>query len=774
MLQEIFARAMERVDGWLNTVTGVGTNYRRTAFAFESDGRLADPALAALFRSDAYAARICYAVPGAALRQGLTVKCGDDPAIGTGIGTRLDDLGARAGLTETWTWARLFGGALMFVGADDDQDPEKPLNWGAIKSVRFLTVVDKRYAQPRTYVTNPLDPRFNKPETYRFARNGVGGGHDGRVVHHSRIIRFDGALTDDERKVANNGWSDSELQRVFAELQQFRGAYAAAGALLQDASQGVLKLKNLFASIVADKQDILKKRLELMELSRSVGRSIMIDMEEDFSRVESGVLGGVPAVVDKFMLLLAGAAEMPVTVLMGQSPAGMNATGESDITIWYDRIRADQTNVLKPRAERLVRMLLCAKDGPTGGVEPASWSVQFPSLWQPTPSQEQDLRNKQAQTDQIYLTAQVITPEEVATSRFRPEGWSAETSVNLEAREAALEAEAAHAALGATGGTAAETETDAADPEGVMAVLERVGSRAIARSAGIGVLVTQFGLSPDAAEQVMGETGRTHFTTPDPASARELDDLRAQHAALERSARGTKQILARVLERNRNGELVLGNVIAAKPTEVSPGDVLEEGDVVAVPTNGAPAQDAAKAPRFDFRADAAGSRGVAIMLVVPVDVAAQVAVPDGELAGDLHVTLAYLGTVDAFDDEQRAVLRAVTRAWAARTPALAATLGAQGRFLPPDGPTDPVYLAPQDCPDLYVAREDLVCALASVGVTEPEAFREYTPHVTVAYVAKGATAPTAPAAPVPVVFATAGLWLGAAREAFALTGGTVE
>jgi hypothetical protein len=48
---EIFARAVERIDGWLNTVTGVGTNYRRTAFTFESDGRLADATLAALFRA---------------------------------------------------------------------------------------------------------------------------------------------------------------------------------------------------------------------------------------------------------------------------------------------------------------------------------------------------------------------------------------------------------------------------------------------------------------------------------------------------------------------------------------------------------------------------------------------------------------------------------------------------------------------------------------------------------------------------------------------------
>jgi hypothetical protein len=39
------------------------------------------------------------------------VKCGDDAAIGSAVGARLDELGARAALADAWTWARLFGGA---------------------------------------------------------------------------------------------------------------------------------------------------------------------------------------------------------------------------------------------------------------------------------------------------------------------------------------------------------------------------------------------------------------------------------------------------------------------------------------------------------------------------------------------------------------------------------------------------------------------------------------------------------------------------------------
>jgi hypothetical protein len=56
-------------------------------------------------------------------------------------------------------------------------------------------------------------------------------------------------------------------------------------------------------------------------------------------------------------------------------------------------------------------------------------------------SEESTLRNQQAQTDAIYITNQVVTPAEIALSRFRKEGWSAETSIDFEVREAAQEAD---------------------------------------------------------------------------------------------------------------------------------------------------------------------------------------------------------------------------------------------------------------------------------------------------------------------------------------------
>jgi hypothetical protein len=64
-------------------------------------------------------------------------------------------------------------------------------------------------------------------------------------------------------------------------------------------------------------------------------------------------------------------------------------------------------------------------------------------LWQPTPVEQADLEKKHAEKDKLYIDAGVVLPEEIALSRFRPEGWSAETQIDRDARESMLEADTA-------------------------------------------------------------------------------------------------------------------------------------------------------------------------------------------------------------------------------------------------------------------------------------------------------------------------------------------
>lgn len=743
-----------RADSWANLITGVGASRGRVgSFSFTplATDYLDEGTLELLYDLDGVAARVVRAVPQHALREGFAVTTGD-AATDTSIAGTLDDLGAVVRLRRAWTWARLYGGGAVVIGADDGRDPSEPLDWSNVRSVRYLVDVSRRELVPQQWNDDPLSARYSTPEVYLLTRIGVVGSRSLRV-HATRVIRFDGAETTTRRKAELQGWGDSVLQRVYQDLRTLRSGDAAVAELIQSASQGVFKIKNLFELMTGDGKDVFRKRMELMDMCRSVARSVLLDVDESYERVETAALTGLPDVLDRFAERVSASSEIPLTVLMGRSPAGMNATGESDVRGWYDAVAAERNAILKPRVEYLVRVLLRAKNGPTKGAEPSGWKATFPPLWQPTQTELADLRGKVATQDATYIEKGVLTAEEVAVNRFRKEGWSMETAIDLGARNAAMEADASDP-------TAPD---EAADHDQVMAVVARVASREIPRDSGL-ALLAKLGLSAEAAESVMGATGRSFFTKPEPGHEAAMESVRAENAALKRSQTSAKAMLARVLERNRNGQLVLGNVIAANPTDTEAGDVLEEGDVVAVPAN-ATAQDS----RAMLRAD--GGRGVAVVLPVPADVAARVALGGRERPEDLHLTLAYFGPEGWGTPELLAAVRTVVAAWAAATPPIPATLNGVGRFLAPGDAEDPVYLS-ADAPGLAGAREALVRGLAAAGVVASQA-HGFVPHVTLAYTPKASNVIISNErglSPTALTFTEVAMWSGDVREAFPLAG----
>lgn len=744
-VQSAFGDVRARLDGWVNLAASIGTTSGRLGgFRFQANDRIDDTTLEAMYDGDGYAARIVDALPRYALRKPFVVSTGE-AAMDTAISSQIDSLALRRYLLEAWSWGRLFGGALLWVGADDGRAPVDPLDYNNIRSIRFLSVHDRCLAMPVAYFTDPLHPDFGTPSLYRIEQQGARGSGSA-IVHASRLVRFGGVLTTRRQRVRNNDWDNSVLQRVWDKLLAFNAAYANGGTLLADASQGVYKIKGLMEMMAGSESDLLQRRLMIMDQSRSIARAVLLDAEmEDFSRVETS-LTGLPDVIDRFALYLAGVAEMPVTVLMGRSPAGMNATGEADITLWYATVGAEQGNYLQPRLERVMRMLLRAKNGPTGGVEPKDWKLSFASLYDMTPKETAELRKITADTDKTYIDAQVVTPEEVATSRFRPEGWSAEMVIDLEARAAATE--------NASPSDAPKTDATTAITAIAKPIIDAVAAREMPRATGVVSLMHDLGdTDPARAESILGDVGVSFFTKPDPAAVNELEMLRTENARLTRSQRSTQQMLTRVLERNRNGELVVGNVFAGPPSETEVGDVLEEGDTIAVPAD-MPAGKTLDSRRV-LRAD---GKGVAVLLPVRWETVIATGMVPTVPAQELHLTLAYLPDGETLDASKRRALEDLVHGWAQRAPRLEGTIAQLARFPGDDGRDAIVLLV--ECPALHETREALARLLEANGIVVASDYA-FNPHITIAYVPSGAGAATATALRrAPVTFREVAVWQG--------------
>lgn len=425
----------ERQDGWQNLITKLGTPEDKRVAASIVVEKLRYRDLVNLYRGDDSAARIVDTLPEEMCREGFSVVL-QDKDVGEATSARLDELDALAKLQQALQWKRAYGGAGIILGANDGQDPSLPLRIERVRSLDWLNVLDANELIPETYYENAQEARYGEPKTYRVQPT-FGTGQHGRV-HESRVIRFNGVVASRLHLQDNNGWGDSVMVRVLAVIRDFQAAWDGASHLLADFSQAVFEIEGLREAFATKSEELITNRLRYMNQARSILRAIIIEKGESFER-KTTPLSGLDTLLDKFCLRLAAAASLPVTMLMGQAPAGLNATGASDTRWFYDRVKAEQTKTLRPAINQLLKVLFAAKNGPTRGQEPENWSVKFNPLWQLDDLQSADLRVKQSQADRNYIEAGVLQPEEVALSRFGADGYNTDTTVDLDARRELLE-----------------------------------------------------------------------------------------------------------------------------------------------------------------------------------------------------------------------------------------------------------------------------------------------------------------------------------------------
>lgn len=411
-------KPIRTLDSWVNPTTGVGgANDKAAGFLFVpgTDRLWSGHLLGEIYEVDDICARIVDALPSAAFERGWSLDHNLEAEQAEAVRDALDYFKVQEHLQSTRRWARLYGGAALYIGSDDGPQ-DTPLQYGG--RMHFLQPYEREELQPHRYYDDPLSAKFGECSHYRLTPMRSTATGPSVVIHESRLVVMHGTKSTNRKRAQNNGWGSSVLIRPIKPIQQFQAAYAIVLSMLGDANQNVYKWKGLADLLLAGREEVIEARMRLMDRVRSTVHGIAVDAdEEDFVRSQIN-MSGVDAILDKFAIRIAAAAIMPVTVLLGQSPAGMNATGESDLRNWGSQVSTEKRDVFKPALEYVIRVMFRASNGPTGGVEPTTWTVQFPSQWEPTPREEAEIDNLNAQTDQLYVDMQVLTPAAVAKARF--------------------------------------------------------------------------------------------------------------------------------------------------------------------------------------------------------------------------------------------------------------------------------------------------------------------------------------------------------------------
>lgn len=515
-LVEMVSAAVRR-DGWENVILGFGGPKDPSAYTtFSSRAPLNDALLEALYVEDHFAGRIVEAVVKESLRPGWEFTTPGDPAetakVRDAVAAREAELCVAQELSQGACWGRLFGGAVTWIGADDNRDPAAPIDEKNIRSIRFLHTFDRRDVQPHAYYQDPNHPKFGRPESYKIlpqiavpvlAAFGVNSGA-GAVVHETRLIVWRGQPTTNTRRMQLNTWDDSVLERCWDALRQVGEDLGAKSLLLGRISQAIYKIADLYSMISGKQEAVLTRRLAMLDQSRSRARAIAIDKDKEDFVVTTQPVAGVPELIDRGLLRLASAADMPLSVLLKQSPEA-NGGGDAELDQWYASVDVWRTLELRPAHERLTRLQLLAKDGPTGGEEPDRWEILYRALRTPKPKELAETRKIEADTYSVYIEKGLTTAEELAVQVFSPSSGKTDFAFDEEALKAKLERRRAldnqppkdNAELGTVGARATSA----------MEIVTQVATKQIPRESGKALLVELFRFTPEVAEQILGPAG---------------------------------------------------------------------------------------------------------------------------------------------------------------------------------------------------------------------------------------------------------------------------
>jgi uncharacterized protein len=416
------------LDGWSSLQKGIGTSRdSRTTANHVADALIPKETLVGLYANDGIVRRIVDIVPDDMIRPWGFVE--NDPTDEHDEGLlsyEMQRLEAPAAFNMAKKWARLTGGALIYIGAMGAGRPDAPLKIDRIKSIEFLKVFDLSdiLTYDSIFDDDPGSPTFGKIIIYKVrVRSGTNSVE--KYIHASRCIAIPGMQLPTAAIIGypmeNRTWGIPILQYMWADIRDFRLAFANTSGILQEFVIGKYKFSDLDEILAAGNEKKLQARISGIEMSKSLINAVMLGTDEDYQR-DSASVAGLSDLLDRFMMLVSSVSGIPVTRLFGRSASGLNATGEGDQKQYYDNISAEQ-NALSPQIQRFIDMLVSWKGLDESGDYSWKWNTMF-QLTSEQQANEDRIRAETSRTladaDQRMILEGVLTAEEVYSLRFEP------------------------------------------------------------------------------------------------------------------------------------------------------------------------------------------------------------------------------------------------------------------------------------------------------------------------------------------------------------------
>ena len=335
-----------------------------------------------------------------AIRKGFKITVNDGSPISPEILSAINKANKRyrlnKSLTEFVKMGRVFGVrvALFVVESDDPDYYVKPFNPDAVKpgSYRGITQIDPYWCVPElTQVSagNPAALDFYEP-TYWIINN--------QRYHKSHLVIMRGPEVADILKPSYLYGGLSVPQMIYERV------YAAERTANEAPQLALTKRSMVFYTDVAKalaNQGVFESRLNTWSYYRDNYGVKVADKDDDTIEQHDTSLADLDAVIMTQYQIVASAANVPATKLLGTTPKGFNSSGDYETDSYREELESIQTHDLEPLIDRHLLCLIRSEIAPAFGIAPFAVDCTWEPLDTPSSKELAEVNKLHAETAKI-------------------------------------------------------------------------------------------------------------------------------------------------------------------------------------------------------------------------------------------------------------------------------------------------------------------------------------------------------------------------------------
>lgn len=266
-------------------------------------------------------------------------------------------------------------------------------------SFQGLKVVEPLYTFPFEYnSSDPLADSFYAPRSWFVL---------GQRVHDSRMLTFISQPVPDLLKPSYNFGGMSMSQLIMETVENWLSTRKNVNRMIQGYSVSGVKTK--MADVLnGGNGDALLDRADFFAAARDNFGMMLLDKDSEEFFQFNAPISGLDKLQAQALEHISSDSQLPLIILTGISPSGLNASSEGEIRVFYDLIADRQEILFRENLEKIIRLEQLSE---FGCIDP-DITFDFEPLWQPDAEKLGRIRKADADSAVEMIAAGVISAQE--------------------------------------------------------------------------------------------------------------------------------------------------------------------------------------------------------------------------------------------------------------------------------------------------------------------------------------------------------------------------